>query len=217
MNNTQSESGINPFYTFDSFDCEGIIELLTVLDSTDEDFFQFLNDNQDILKRIKDQGIENPKSRKDIPWDDANLIFVSSKSPESKLYPPFGNGKPKERLGRIPTSEGNPISYLLMYLITPKTPEGEKMFNLLSQLHSGFSKSIHGHERFSIGKWGMNLKGYLLSDEVSTLHDSLKKLKWSISSNEPLDGGVRTFAKDLSIILRDAKKQNTGILMRSHN
>jgi len=217
MNENQPETGINPFFTFDSFDCEGISELLTVLDSTEEDFTQFLKDNQDIVKRIINQGIEKPTSRKDIPWDDANLIFIASKSLESKMYPPFGSGKPKERLGRIPVLEGNPLSYLLMYLITPKNEEGEEMLKLLSQLHSGFSKSIHGHDRFCEGKWGMNLRGYLLSEEVITLHTSLKKLKWTISANEPLDGGVRTFANDLSIILRDAKKQNTGILMRSHN
>tara|TARA_Y100001980_G_C14556256_1_gene347087 strand:- start:1696 stop:2349 length:654 start_codon:yes stop_codon:yes gene_type:complete len=217
MTDLHSGFGVNPFFTFDPFDCEGILELLTVLDSTDEDFNQFLNDNQEILTRIKNQGIKNPKSRNDIPWDDANLIFISSKSPQSKLHPAFGSGKPKERLGRIPTSEGNPLSYLLMYLLTPKTPEGEKMLNLLSQLHSGFSKSIHGHNRFSLGKWGMNLQGYLLQDDVINLHEYLKKLKWTISAEETLDGGVRTFANDLSIILRDAKKHQTGVLMRSHN
>ena len=77
-------SGINPFYTFDQFDCEGIIELLTVLDSNYEDFLQFLKDNPVILERIQNQGIENPQSREDIPWDDANLIFIASKSDESK-------------------------------------------------------------------------------------------------------------------------------------
>ena len=217
MNINQEDSGINPFFTFDSFDCEGISELLTVLDSTEEDFTQFLKDNRDIVKRISDQGIENPTTRTDITWDDANLIFIASQSLESKMHPPFGNGKPKERLGRIPTSEGNPLSYLLMYLITPKSPDGDNMLKLLSQLHSGFSKSVHGHERFSRGAWGMSLQGYLLSEEVGSLHTFLKKLKWTISANEPLDGGVRTFANDLSIILRDAKKQKIGVLMRSHH
>ena len=209
-------SGINPFYTFDPFDCEGIVELLTVLDSTTEDFLQFLKDNPIILKRIEDQGVENPKSREDIPWDDANLIFIASKSDESKKHPPLGKGKAKERLGRIPLGEGNPLSYLLMYLKTPNSEEGQKMFNLLSKLHSGFSKSVHNHERFSIGKWGMNLQGYLLYDEIIILDKLLKTLKWSVSANEPLDGGVRTFARDLSMILRDAEKQKTGVLMRSH-
>ena len=79
MSEQNDFSGINPFYTFDTFDCEGIIELLAVLDSTDEDFLQFLNDNPLILERIENQGIDNPKSRNDIPWDDANLIFIASK------------------------------------------------------------------------------------------------------------------------------------------
>ena len=217
MSGFQDDTGLNPFYTFDTFDCEGILELLTVLDSTNEDFSQFLKDNSLIVKRISNQGVENAKSREDIPWDDANLIFIASKSIESKMHPPLGKGKSKERLGRIPLGEGNPLSYLLMYLKPPNNDEGKDLFKLISQLHSGFSKSIHGHEKFSKGKWGMSLQGYLLSDEVVKLHESLKKVKWSVSANEPLDGGVRTFANDLCIILRDAIKQNTGVLMRSHN
>lgn len=216
MNDLNNNIGINPFFTFDPFDCDGILELLTVLDSTKEDFEQFLKDNPLIVKRIVEQGIESPKSREDIAWDDANLIFIASKSAESKMLPPLGKGKSKERLGRVPLGEGNPISYLLMYLKPPNNDDGKEMFKLISQLHSGFSKSVYGHERFSIGKWGMNLQGYLLSDETITLHKYLKKLKWSVSANEPLDGGVRTFANDLSIILRDATKQNAGVLMRAH-
>ncbi len=217
MSEQNDFSGINPFYTFDTFDCEGIIELLAVLDSTDEDFLQFLNDNPLILERIENQGIENPKSRNDIPWDDANLIFIASKSEESRNQQPLGKGKPKERLGRIPLGEGNPLSYLLMYLKPPNSNEGKEMFKLLSKLHSGFSKSIHNHERFSIGKWGMNLQGYLLFDDAVLLHKYLKNIKWSVSADEPLDGGVRTFARDLSVILRDAGKQKTGVLMRAHH
>ena len=217
MSGFQDNTGINPFYTFDTFDCEGVLELLAVLDTNDEDFTQFLSDNPVIARRISEQGIENPRNRKDIPWDDANLIFIASKSLESKMHPPLGKGKSKERLCRGPLGEGNPISYLLMHLKVPDNENGKEMFKLISQLHSGFSKSIHGHEKFSKGKWGMSLLGYLLIDEVVKLHKQLKSVKWTVSANEPLDGGVRTFANDLSIILRDAIKQNTGVLMRSHN
>ena len=62
----------------------------------------------------------------------------------------------------------------------------------------------------------MNLQGYLTYDEIVILDKFLKTLKWSVAANEPLDGGVRTFARDLSMILRDAEKQKTGVLMRSH-
>ena len=81
------------------------------------------------------------------------------------------------------------------------------MFDLLSKLHSGFSKSVHNHERFSIGKWGMNLQGYLLMMKLSILDKFLKTLKWSVAADEPLDGGVRTFARDLSMILRMLKNK----------
>ena len=216
MTESYNELGINPFFTFDAFDCDGILELLTVLDSTKEDFMQFLKDNPLIVTRISEQGIENPISREDITWDDANLIFIASKSAESNILPPLGKGKSKERLGRVPLGEGNPLSYLLMYLKPPTNTNGEQMFKLISQLHSGFSKSRYGHDRFSTGKWGMDLQGYLLSDETITLHKYLKTLKWSVSANEPLDGGVRTFANDLCMILRDATKQNAGVLMRAH-
>ena len=64
-----------------------LLNLLTVLDSTDEDFLQFLKDNPVILERIQNQGIESPQSREDIPWDDANLIFIVIKSDESKRHP----------------------------------------------------------------------------------------------------------------------------------
>ena len=213
---SEYNESLNPFYTFDSFDCEGILELLTVLESTDEDFLQFLSDNPLIAKRISNQGIKNPKSRADIPWDDANLIFICSKAVEYENNPPLGKGKSRERLGRIPLGEGNPLSYLLMYLKPPNNKDGLHMSNLISQLHSGFSKSKHGHEKFSKGKWGMNLQGYLLYDEVVSLQKHLKQLKWSVAANEPLDGGVRIFSKDLSMVLRDAEKQKLGVLMRSH-
>lgn len=214
--NSDDLSSINPFYTFDPFDCEGIKELLIVLDSTTEDFTQFIKDNPKIESRILQQGIDNPRSRDNIPWDAANLIFIATTPIENNNIPPFGKGKSKERMGRIPLAEGNPISYLLMYLQPPNNEEGGEMFKLISQLHSGFSKSAHGHEKFSIGKWGMNLQGYLLNDESITLHKYLKTLTWGVSANEPLDGGVRTFVNDLSIILRDANKQKMGVLMRAH-
>ncbi len=216
MTNYNDMSNLNPFYTFDPFDCEGIKELLIVLDSTNEDFTQFIKDNPKIESRILKQGVENPKNRENIQWDDANLIFIAATPIEKNTLVPFGKGKSKERMGRIPLVEGNPISYLLMYLQSPNNKDGENMFKLISQLHSGFSKSIHGHEKFSIGKWGMNLQGYLLLDDSILLHKYLKTLKWGVSANEPLDGGVRTFVNDLSIILRDANKQKMGVLMRAH-
>ena len=48
-------------------------------------------------------------------------------------------------------------------------------------------------------------------DEIVILDKFLKTLKWSVAADEPLDGGVRTFARDLSMILRDAEKQKTGV------
>ena len=216
MTDLEDISSLNPFYTFDPFDCDNIDDLLIALESTDKNFKQFIEDNPKIETRILKQGVKSPIKRQEIPWDDANLIFIASTPTENRDLPPFGKGKSKERMGRIPLSEGNPISYLLLYLHPPNNKEGEKMFKLMSQLHSGFSKSIHGHENYSIGKWGMNLQGYLSNNDAETLHKLLKTLKWRVAASEPLDGGVRTFANDLSIILRDANKQKTGVLMRAH-
>ena len=214
---TPDGANTSPFYTFDSFDGTYIEEFLNVLDAEEGDYSGFIAAHPEIAARLSEQGIEDPALRTATQWDDANLIFIATCPSSSKQHPPLGQGNIRNRMGRIPFGDGDPIGYLIMFLQSPADEAGQQMQRRISLLHSGFSESLHGHDRFSHGKWGMHLRGYLTYEDVKALQRDLKDLAWSVAGDEPLEAGVHTIVKDLNIILRAAARQATGVLLRSHS
>jgi len=73
-----------------------------------------------------------------------------------------------------------------------------------------------GHSNYQLGNAGLDLRGFLDSEEVYTLRKGLAGRGWGVSSEEPLDGGVRDVVKHLSTILKAAERNGVGIVLRSH-
>ena len=212
----------SPFYTFDPYEGNLVTELVTALkksaQDSDTELIEFIINNPEISERLKRQGINNFKGRKDIKWDDATIMFVLL-TPEGDrgetLQRPFDKGKARERLGRFPWKEGNVIDYLIKYVITPEDKNGLRLSKLLEQLSKYFQNQEE--ERFSTGIGGLKLLGYLTADDALELAEIFRKVKWKISASEPYDGGVVQIVKHLQTILRAAKNRDLGILMREHN
>ena len=95
--------------------------------------------------------------------------------------------------------------------------EGEKNFHeLLIKLTNGLSAENLGEEGFDKGFAGMELLGWLNSEEVKLLLTSMQSGKWSINSNETIDGGVRDSLRHLLTLLKAAERRKCGIMMRKH-
>jgi len=172
-------------------------------------------ENEEIVFRLESQGVVEPKSRGEIDWDDATMVWLCSLPGNEGLPKPLGNDKSRERLGRFPCRDGNPLSYLLEY-ITP-FDAGEELLSLISELSRRFSKENIGHENYLNGAGGISMLGYLSADEARELQQLLIRGKWAVSSDEVFDGGVREIAKYLVIVLRQASSRGNGVLLRTHS
>ena len=53
-------------------------------------------------------------------------------------------------------------------------------------------------------------------NEVHQLRKYFTGRVWSVSADEPLDGGVRDAIKHLVLILKSAERSGVGVMLRSH-
>ena len=211
-----------PFHTFEACDTTKLeLVIATMADansSTDKDSnkaFKAMMQNDEIVARLKSQGVIKPNSRTEIDWDDATLAWLCSLPGNDGLPEPLGSDKSRERLGRFAWGDGNPLSYLLEF-ISP-LDDGEELLALISELAQRFSAANMGHGNFRNGTGGMCLLGYLTNIEAGGLRQLLSRGKWAVSSDEVFDGGVREIAKYLVIVLRQASSRGNGILLRAHS
>ena len=150
------------------------------------------------------------------PYDHATALFLSALDRiEGEGTPiPLDNGIARNRIGRFPSDSGNAIEYILEFT---REKEGEKNFHeLLIKLTNGLSAENLGEEGFDKGFAGMELLGWLNSEEVKLLLTSMQSGKWSIKSNETIDGGVRDSLRHLLTLLKAAERRKCGIMMRKH-
>ncbi|MAH99164.1 MAG: hypothetical protein CMA12_07495 [Euryarchaeota archaeon] len=149
--------------------------------------------------------------------DSANLLFITSldwqKDGSAPL--PLDRGHSRERLGRFPSNDGNAIEYLIQHLV----PEdgGIVLLDLLVKLARGLGEEAIGDTKFSRGAGGIELLGWLDIEDVNSLKVEIERGLWSVSSEEPLDGGVQDAFRHLLVILRASIKRKCGILMRRHS
>ncbi|HIA90467.1 MAG: hypothetical protein CXX80_05675 [Methanobacteriota archaeon] len=177
--------------------------------------FKAMMENDEIVARLESQGVTSPENRGEIDWDDATLAWICSLPGDGGLPEPLGNDKSRERMGRFPWGDGNPLSYLLEF-ITP-FDDGEELLALVSELALRFSSEKIGHDNYRNGAGGMCMLGYLSADEARELQQLLSRGKWAVSSDEVFDGGVREIAKYLVIVLRQAFSRGNGVLLRAHS
>lgn len=209
---------VTPFYTFDGID--GIVAgpLMASLDSGSEaEWSALLQSYPDLELRLKVEGADPPAPRTGIDWDDGTLFFISTiaRGADGSPAEPLDRGHSRERLGRFPHDDGNPVGYLCNHL---KVREADSpLGGLLEALRSRLTEAHRGHDRLSSALAGMDLRGWLSDAEVSELRKCLQQHSWGPDADEPIDGGVRDITRHLLVLLKSAEKRGLGLLFRSHN
>jgi hypothetical protein len=216
------------FITLDAFDGQKALKVIDALENCRNDDYSKWHElitSDDVLRaRLRVQGLETPEDRVSIIWDDATLLFVScvEKNKSGQNYS-LGDGRIRDRFGRFPWGDGSSLNYLLEFIRPPLSNvaiveriDCEEIVDLLKKLTSQCSDEVVGHSNYQLGNAGLDLRGFLDSEEVYTLRKGLAGRGWGVSSEEPLDGGVRDVVKHLSTILKAAERNGVGIVLRSH-
>ncbi|MDC0055571.1 hypothetical protein OAJ94_00790 [Deltaproteobacteria bacterium] len=203
------------FYTFDAIESDIFSQLISSLQSDDDNSFRdLIRKNNEVSKRLASEGQKDISSRSDLSWDNATLLWVlSSIRKDDGSMESLDKGRAREKLGRYPSSDGSPLTYLEDYLVQE---DGSEILTLLSKLQGCLSEEQLGHSRFGRGFGGLELRGWLSADEVSILRQELQKSPWGVSSHELYDGGVMEVVKHLMMILRSAHSRGWGIVFRRH-
>ena len=208
---------VTPFYTFDAIDGVVAGPVMSALEAGDEaTWSRVLADYPDLDARLREEGADPPAPRAGIDWDDGTLFFVSTIARDTDGSPaaPLDRGHSRERLGRVPHGDGNPMAYLCHHLVVKE--EDSPLGDLLDLLASRLTEAHRGHNRLQIALGGMDLRGWLSDAEASELRAALQKHSWGPASDEPIDGGVRDITRHLLVLLKSAEKRGHGLLFRAH-
>jgi hypothetical protein len=198
------------FYTFDPIKHDVISLIEPILSSIG-------GDHEELKKIIPNSNeIISLKEGHESPYDHATTLFLTAldwnEGGETPI--PLDKGITRDRIGRFPSDSGNAIEYILEFT---REKEGEIYFHeLLIKLTNGLSPENLGEEGFDKGFAGMELLGWLNYEEVKILLVSMQSGKWSIKSNETIDGGVRDSLRHLMALLKAASRRKCGIMMRKH-
>jgi hypothetical protein len=217
------------FSTIDAFDGQKALKVIDALENCrigDNSNWNALINSDDLLRaKLRVQGLDTPEDRASVNWDDATLLFVScmEENKSGQKYS-LGDGRIRDRFGRFPWGDGSSLNYLLEFIRPPLTNmaivdriDCEEIVDLLQKLTGQCSEEKVGHTNYQNGKSGLDIRGFLDSREVYTLRKGLAGRGWGVSSEEPLDGGVRDVVKHLSTILKAAERNGVGIVLRYHD
>ena len=227
MDLKQFEGGTSPFITLDA--CNGIRAeaVLNALESAangDESMWNTLITNDEEFKmRLVEQGISDPEKRSSISWDDATVLFIGCVELSKDGKPlPIGDGILREKVGRFPWGNGSLLNYMHEF-IRPNEQRGsknvdgyEKIVTLIENLSQRCGPSHVGHERYHNGQAGLNIRGFLSKEQVRELRLALSGRSWSVTADEPIDGGMRDVSRNLIAVLRAAERRDVGMFLRSH-
>ena len=201
-----------PFQTIDPMISSRLSPVYDALNGGD--WSGMVRNDDDLLIRLVSQGVENPEKRASIPWDDANLFFLSClDTTKNGRASPLEAGISKERFGRFPYGDGSAMNYLRDWIRVHNNPSlFEDLTELLDKLATRMSGTSMEH-----GTGRLNILGWLELTEITKLRKCLTGRCWRAAADEPLDGGCQDAAKHLLAYLRAAEKRKCGITLRVHN
>ena len=198
------------FYTFDPIVHDLFILIEPIISS--------IGGNHKELKNIisTTNEIQLLEEGEKSPYDHATSLFLAAleRKKGGGMPIPLDNGLARDRIGRFPSEDGNAIEYILQF--TNEKVDEKNFHKLLIKLTNGLSTENLGEEGFDKGVAGMELLGWLNNKEVKILLNSMQSGKWSIKSNETIDGGVRDTLRHLLTLLKAAERRDCGIMMRKH-
>ena len=214
------------FFTLDACNGELATKIMSILalkgTEMENSWKQLIVSNPEVESRLRSQGIDNPEVRTDINWDDAMILFTCTLEINSQKRPvKLGEPLSKERFGRFPWGTGSATKYLLEFLrpnnSSPSSKESyDKLIYLLEKLDSFCLKEPLGGTKYANGMGGLQICGILDMNEVHQLRKYFTDRMWSVSADEPLDGGVRDAIKHIVQILKSAERRGVGVMLRSH-
>lgn len=211
------------FFTLDACNGELATKIMSILSlessEMEKSWKQLIVDHPEMESRLRSQGIDNPEVRSEINWDDAMILFTCTLEINNQKRPvKLGEPLSKERFGRFPWGTGSATKYLLEFLRPNNSSKEsyEKLINLLEKLDSYCLKEPLGGSKYANGMGGLHICGILDMNEAHQLRKYFTGRMWSVSAEEPLDGGVRDAIKHLVQILKSAERRGVGVMLRSH-
>ena len=182
-----------------------LVEALESADAGDVSAFKdLLEGDPHLAADLESQDADTSAGRAGIDWDDATLMLTALMArEESGRTIHIGGELSRDRLGRFPWGDANPLSYLLEWCTSP-VEDGEILDDLLL--------ALAGYEESGVGR----LHGWLECDELTELVQLLTNGRFVVRAEEPLDGGVNDIVRHLVTISRAALRRDCGILLRSH-
>lgn len=185
-------------------------------DGDDSDLISLIKSDNDLSQILEEEGCNLHDGREHCEKSDSSLLLVGLTPLDSsgQRVRDSGDNKVRERLGRYPWGDGNPLSYLRTWSGNPPDSEQDVMI-LIDKLDEGLFEKSRGHDRFENGAFGI-LHGILDHDETVLLEKLLSAGNFKVRADEPLDGGVADIMRHLKIIVRSAARQGMGLLHFSH-
>ena len=197
--------------------CDTYISALEqAADGDDSDLISLIKSDSDLSQILEDEGCNIHDGRGHCEKSDSSLLLVGLTPLDSsgQRVRDSGDSKVRERLGRYPWGDGNPLSYLRTWSGNPPDSEQDVMI-LIDKLDEGLFEKSRGHDRFENGTFGI-LHGILDHDETLLLEKLLSAGHFKVRADEPLDGGVADIMRHLKIVVRSAARQGMGLLHFSH-
>ncbi len=197
--------------------CEPYISALEqAADGDDSDLIALIKSDSNLSQILEDEGCNLHDGREHCEKSDSSLLLVGLTPLDrtGQRVRTIGDSKVRDRLGRYPWGDGNPLSYLRTWSGNPPDSEQDVMI-LIDKLDEGLFEASRGHDRFENGTFGI-LHGLLDHDETVLLEKLLSTGHFKVRADEPLDGGVADIMRHLKIVVRSAARQGMGLLHFSH-
>ena len=225
----QFAGGTPPFITLDACDGDLAEAVLTAIEAhtngNTEEWTKLVKKNNALQSRLMQQGIDQPENRENISWDDSTLLFTLCLELSNDGKPlVFADPILREKVGRFPWGDGSLISYMHEF-IRPNSQRKqqdsgngyETIVKLLELLSQRCGPTHVGHDRYQNGTAGMDIKGFLNSQQVKELRLALSGRSWSVTADEVIDGGMRDVSRNMIAILRAAERRDVGVFLRTHS
>jgi hypothetical protein len=217
MTNSDETSAFHTFTLIRGDICEPYISALEqAADGDDSALIKLVKSDRNLSKVLKDEGCNLHDGREQCEKNDSSLLLVglTPLNDAGERVRIFGDSKVRNRLGRYPWGDGNPLSYLRTWSGNPPNSEQDMMI-LIDKLDEGLFEKSRGHQRFENSPFG-RLHGVLDHDETVLLEKLLSAGLFKVRADEPLDGGVADIMRHLKIVVRSAARQGMGLLHFSH-
>ena len=218
-----SHQSTTAFYTLDGCHSELVLDVFDALNHWKDNSHKLWNDvceHPRIQERFRTQGLEDYGERDGIQWDDPTILFTLTRMLDRDGLPiMLGEDKNRERFGRFPHPTGSTIQYVRENVRNVASKSNELYEDLVTHLDYLLTRCNSekvGDERYMDGKAGLNIMGFLTSEEVKTLRSSLLGGGWTVAKDEPIDGGIRDAMRHLNALLLAAERHGAGLIHRMH-